>query len=97
MSLASRPKWLGRLVILIDLNITQCYCCVILPEFEAAGNLPPGMHWATWDQIVDRYGHTPWRRQLLTGLRASVDELKRVGCSTVYLRYRRQSPKPCDA
>lgn len=69
----------------IDKPMTQCYCCVMIPPFNSDGNLPPGIHWATWSEIFNRYGSTLWRRQLLAGLRASLDELKRVGCSTVYL------------
>ena len=55
------------------------------PPFNTDGNLPSGIHWTTWDEIVNRFGGTPWRRQLLIGLRAALDELKRAGCQTVYL------------
>lgn len=69
----------------LDLPLTQCYSCVMIPDFNAEGNLPPGIHWATWDEIVKRFGSTHWRRQLLAGLRAALEELKRVGCTVVYL------------
>ena len=57
----------------------------MIPSFNKDGNLPSGIYWTTWDEIVNRFGGTPWRRQLLSGLRAALDELKRAGCQTVYL------------
>ena len=57
----------------------------MIPHFNTEGNLPPGIHWATWDEIADRFGGTSWRRQILAGLRAALDELSRAGCQTVYL------------
>ncbi len=57
----------------------------MLPDFESGGNLPPGVHWATWDEIVERFGTTQWRRELLEGFWGALDGLKRAGCRTVYL------------
>lgn len=57
----------------------------MVPPFNADGNLPAGIHSATWDEIVDRFGSTPWRNQLLAGLRSALDELKRAGCRRVYI------------
>jgi hypothetical protein len=58
----------------------------VIPEFEeASGNLPPGIHEASWDEIVERYGHNATRRKQLAGLRLALDELASAGCSTVYL------------
>ena len=57
----------------------------MIPDYEISGNLPPGVHWATWDEIVARFGTTPWRRDLLNGLRSALDGLRRAGCRTVYL------------
>ena len=57
----------------------------MLPDFESGGNLPPGIHWATWDEIVVKFGTSPWRRDLLAGFRSALDGLKRAGCRTVYL------------
>jgi len=58
----------------------------VIPEFEdATGNLPPGIHPATWDEAVDRFGLTPWRRQLLEGLRRALDSLESAGCRGVYI------------
>ena len=57
----------------------------MIPAFEANGNLPPGIHWATWDELVDRFGGTSWRRQLIAGFRSAVEALQQSGCQTVYL------------
>lgn len=51
----------------------------------ATGNLPPGLHEATWEEIVERYGYTPHRLALLAGLRAALDTLRQAGCGRVYL------------
>lgn len=56
-----------------------------IPPFAANGNLPPGIHPATWEEIVERFGHTPRRRRLLEGLEAAVEALRRAGCRTIYV------------
>ncbi len=45
----------------------------------------PGNHWATWNEIVERFGISPWRRDLLAGFRSALDGLKGAGFQTVYL------------
>ena len=57
----------------------------MLPDFNRSGLLPPGVHWSSWDEIRDRFGHTPRRRQLLSGFRVALEHLRIAGCSTVYL------------
>ena len=57
----------------------------MIPDFESDGNLPPGIHWATWDEIFTRFGATPWRRELLRGLQAALNALQAAGCQTVYV------------
>ena len=57
----------------------------MIPDFKPDGNLPPGVHWATWGEIFDRFGATQWRRDLLRGLRAALEALRIAGCQTVYL------------
>ena len=69
----------------LDPDTTQCYRCVMIPQFDADGLLPPGVHQATWDEVTARFGNTPWRRQLLDGLGMAIDSLKRAGCRTVYI------------
>jgi hypothetical protein len=58
----------------------------MIPPFRpATGNLPPGQHEATWDEIVTRFGYTAYRRSLLAGLKRALDDLRDVGCRRVYL------------
>lgn len=57
----------------------------MLPPFDESGNLPPGIHWSTWDEFVERYGDTPRRRQLLNGLQKALRLLRKAGCNAVYV------------
>jgi hypothetical protein len=57
---------------------------MILP-FDTTGNLPPGVHAATWQEFVSRFGKTPHRRTLLAGLQAALEALRVAGCQTVYI------------
>lgn len=57
----------------------------MIPQLGANGLLPPGVHWADWDELVDRFGSTPWRQHLITGLEAALENLKGAGCLTVYI------------
>lgn len=57
----------------------------MIPAFGSSGYLPPGIHSATWDEIVGRFGTTPTRQKLLFGLRAALVDLRQAGCGTVYI------------
>ena len=57
----------------------------MIPQFDADGLLPPGVHRATWDDVTTRFGNTPWRRRLLDGLGVAIDDLRRAGCRAVYI------------
>ncbi len=57
----------------------------MIPPFDAAGLLPPGVHCASWDQLSDRFANNAWREMLMTGFKAALENLKRAGCRTVYL------------
>lgn len=58
----------------------------MLPKFEPdTGNLPPGMHVAPWDEFTARFGYTPHRLSLLTGLKAALDALQVAGCRHAYM------------
>jgi hypothetical protein len=58
----------------------------VLPPFDPdTGRLPVGVHEATWDEVVDRFGWNPRRRQLLDGFADAVDALTEVGCRRVWL------------
>jgi hypothetical protein len=57
----------------------------VIPSFDKHGNLPPGIHPATWDEIVERYATNERREQLMDGLRAAIESLCTAGCARVYL------------
>jgi hypothetical protein len=57
----------------------------MLPEFDEYGRLPPGIHDATWTEIVTRYGTSAHRRDLLEGILDALRSLKTAGCRVAYL------------
>ena|SRR5947199_10849126 len=57
----------------------------MIPPLDAAGNLPPGIHWATWSELVDRFGTSQRRTELLDGLKRALQSLAYAGCQTVYV------------
>ena len=57
----------------------------MLPDFDETGNLPWGIHDATWAEIAERFGTTDHRLQLLRGLKSALDSLKAAGCKRVYI------------
>jgi hypothetical protein len=58
----------------------------MIPPFEpSTGLLPAGVHEATWDELVARFGRTPHRLMLLAGLKAALDTLRAAGCRRAYI------------
>lgn len=57
----------------------------MIPAYDKVGNLPPGVHSATWVEIVERYGHNEKRLKLLGGLKKALVNLKEAGCKRAYL------------
>lgn len=58
----------------------------MLPTFDPdTGRLPEGEHEAGWDEVVERFGWTARRRQLLDGLADAIDALTAAGCRTLWL------------
>jgi hypothetical protein len=57
----------------------------MIPPFDPDGDLPPGLHWASWDEIAERFGGTERRVALLDGLRRALVALKAAGCRTAYI------------
>lgn len=57
----------------------------MIPAFDSGGNLPPGIHFANWDEIVTRYATNALRRELTDGLLDALRSLKRASCRTAYL------------
>jgi hypothetical protein len=57
----------------------------MIPRFNRRGTLPPGIHQATWDELVARYGTNEQCLFLLDGLKQAALVLKAAGCSTLYV------------
>jgi hypothetical protein len=57
----------------------------MIPALDTNGNLPPGIHHATWTEIVTRYATSTHRRDLLDGLLDALRSLKAAGCGIAYL------------
>lgn len=50
---------------------------------RVTGDLPPGVHRATWSEFAERFGSTPRRQDLLGQLRPALDALHDVGVEQV--------------
>jgi hypothetical protein len=58
----------------------------MIPDFDPkTGQLPPGIHEATWNEFVARFGTNIRRRRLIDGLKLALDSLKQAGCKTAYI------------
>jgi len=58
----------------------------VIPAFDpVTGNLPAGEHAATWQDMLDSFGQTPWRRKLLAGMLEALRLLKAAGCARAYV------------
>src|SRR5271154_347960 len=57
----------------------------MIPSFDENGNLPPGVHLATLDEIEERFVRNKHRRALFDGLQSLVQELKQANCARIYV------------
>ena len=57
----------------------------MIAAFNKEGNLPPGIHLATWKEFSERFGTNVYRTRLLQGLKCALDNLKSSGCAKAYL------------
>ena len=59
----------------------------MIPEFELeTGCLPPGRHQANWFEILERFGYTGRRKDLLRGLLKAIIFLKNdFNCTTIFI------------
>lgn len=70
----------------------------IPPLDDATGYLPAGDHRGTWDELVERFGGTYGRRQILQGLRFVLDQLRSRGVTLVWIdgSFTTDKPRPRD-
>jgi len=57
----------------------------LIPNFDANGNLPAGVHRATWTEFLRRFGYSEHRKKLSDGLEAALNSLAGAGCRAVYI------------
>ncbi|MFZ2113272.1 MAG: hypothetical protein WAU77_06025 [Solirubrobacteraceae bacterium] len=57
----------------------------MIPELDERGSLPPGIHQATWTEIMTRYATSARRRELLDGLLSALRSLRDAGCVVAYI------------
>ncbi|GAB1537709.1 hypothetical protein NUACC21_03620 [Scytonema sp. NUACC21] len=57
----------------------------MIPEFEENGNLPPGIHWAEWEEFKEIFGTSLTRQRMVDGLELAMTQLKAAGCRTIYI------------
>ena len=66
----------------------------MIPPFQPDGNLPPGIHTATWEEVTQRFGGNAQRQRLLAGLRRAIANLQDAGCRRIYLNGSFVTAKP---
>jgi hypothetical protein len=73
----------------------------MIPAWLTNGDLPPGVHFASWREIEDRLSFNPRRQRLLAGFRRACEQLRKAGCRLVYLDGsfvgRKKHPRDFDA
>ncbi len=57
----------------------------MIPQFQRNGNLPPGIHIASFDEVCTRFGTNEHRKRLLMGMRDAFQALKIARCTRVYV------------
>lgn len=57
----------------------------MIPPHDERGNLPPGIHEASWVELETAFGGSAQRVALLTGLREALISLRGAGCRTAYV------------
>ena len=57
----------------------------MIPKFTKEGLLPPGVHYASFEEVKNRYGSNTYRIMLLKGLKLAIDSLRFAGCRQIFL------------
>jgi hypothetical protein len=57
----------------------------MLPNLKKSGLLPTGMHPATWNELVEKFGFNNHRLNLLQGLKKGLNLLYQHGCTEAYI------------
>jgi hypothetical protein len=57
----------------------------MIPRLNVSGDLPPGIDWASWDEVAAYIARTARRRTLLDGLLTTLLDLQAAGCRVVFV------------
>lgn len=57
----------------------------MIPDFDENGNLPPGIFFCDWDELIEKFGYNIRRQTLMRGMEEVLTQLKNAGCRTAYL------------
>lgn len=57
----------------------------MIPAFTKDGYLPPGIHMADLLEFEQRFAYTFWRKQLFANLCRLMNDLKAIGCTSIYV------------
>lgn len=70
----------------------------MIPNLKKSGQLPTGIHPATWDELVNKFAINQYRQELLEGLKKGLIVLKSFGCTEIYIggSFVTDKPKPRD-
>ena len=53
--------------------------------FDSNGNLPEGVHLATWQEVQETFAFNPRRQELLSDLKRACESLKQAACPRIYI------------
>lgn len=84
----SRQAVLHRDMVVVRQKFAATQCGgdqYVIPKFDVVGNLPPGIHWASWREFKKRFGVNDHRQKLLKGLQLAFASLRVAGCCVVYI------------
>lgn len=70
----------------------------MIPKFDEAGLLPAGIHEATLDEFKSEFVYNTKRQEIYQGLLILIADLRKVGCSVLYLdgSFVTSKPRPGD-
>jgi hypothetical protein len=57
----------------------------MIPAFDSNGNLPIGIHWASWSEVEHMFVTNNQRKLLASGLQRGVAALQIAGCQALYV------------
>ena len=57
----------------------------MIQQSDQTGNLPAGIHWASWKEFEKRFGTNARRKELLAGLKRAIVILRKAGCRAIFV------------